>query len=99
MFLMREDDKLILRGVAADFQQLQGWVGVVFVLLGLWATGGSWYVSQLDFLVLSVPLIVFGATFRIVAITLCPPRAGVTAVANPMPLLVPITNAMAIAPP
>jgi hypothetical protein len=60
MFLMREDDKLILRGVAADFQRLQGWVGVVFVLLGLWATGGSWYASQLAFLVLSVPLIVFG---------------------------------------
>jgi hypothetical protein len=60
MFLMREDDKLILRGVAADFQRLQGWVGVVFVLLGLWATGGSWYASELAFLVLSVPLIVFG---------------------------------------
>jgi hypothetical protein len=60
MFFMREDDKLILRGVATDFQRLQGWLGVVFVLLGLWATGGSWYASQLGFLVLSVPLIVFG---------------------------------------
>jgi hypothetical protein len=60
MFLVREDDKLILRGVSADFQRLQGWLGVVFVLLGLWATGGSWYASELPFLVLSVPLIVFG---------------------------------------
>ena len=33
--------------------------------------------------------------FRIVAITSWPPRASVTAVANPMPLLVPVTNAMA----
>jgi len=33
--------------------------------------------------------------FRIVAITLWPLRASVTAVANPMPLLVPVTNAMA----
>jgi hypothetical protein len=35
--------------------------------------------------------------FRIVAITVCPPRASVTAVANPMPLLLPVTNAIAIA--
>jgi hypothetical protein len=34
--------------------------------------------------------------FRIVAITVWPPRASVTAVANPMPLLVPVTNVMAI---
>jgi hypothetical protein len=60
MFFMREDDKLILRGVPAEFQRLQGLLGVVFVLLGLWATGGSWYASQLEFLILSVPLIVFG---------------------------------------
>ena len=33
--------------------------------------------------------------FLIVAITLWPSRASVTAVANPMPLLVPVTNAMA----
>jgi hypothetical protein len=34
--------------------------------------------------------------FRNVAITLCPARASVTAVANPMLLLVRVTNAIAI---
>jgi hypothetical protein len=52
-------------------------------------------VAQLGDLVRAKALLRSAARARIVAITLWPPRASVTAVANPMPLLVPVTNAMA----
>ena len=38
------------------------------------------------------------AGLRIVAKTVCPPRARVTAVASPMPVLVPVINAIATKP-
>jgi hypothetical protein len=59
MFLMREDDKLILRGVPANYQALQA-LGVVNVGLGLLLTGNGWYTSQLGWLVLALPFIVIG---------------------------------------
>jgi hypothetical protein len=59
MFLMREDDKLILRTHGYNYRGL-GRLGVVFVGLGLLLTGNGWYTSQLGWLVPAVPFIVIG---------------------------------------
>jgi hypothetical protein len=56
MFLRREDDKLILGGVPANY----GGLGSVFVGLGLFATGSSFYTSQPGWLLLALPFIVIG---------------------------------------
>jgi hypothetical protein len=56
MFLTREDDKLILRAHGYNYRAL----GVVFLGVGLLATGNAPYTSQLGWLVLAVPFLVLG---------------------------------------
>jgi hypothetical protein len=56
MFLMREDDKLILRAHGYNYRGM----GVVFVGFGLWAAGSIWYTSPLGWLVLPASFIVIG---------------------------------------